>query len=106
MPFKIYKWKPTLMPIRLKVDGTYMDFDWKRCVLLIDSVNRDNRDDEDDIFIVKVLEPAVATTTLNFTLWESETDSLELWAKYNWRLKIEGDAIPTWTDLQSLIIVS
>ena len=106
MPFKIYKWKPTLMPIRLKVDGAYMDFNWKRCVLLIDSVNRDDRYDENDILLVKVLEPVVSTTTLNFTLTDIETDWLELWSKYNWRLKIEGDAIPTWTDLQSLIIVS
>lgn len=106
MPFKIYKWKPTLIPIRLKVDGEYMDFDWKRCVLLIDSVNRDNRDDEDDILLVKVLEPVVSTTTLNFDLSDTETASLNIWSQYNWRLKIEGDAIPTWTDLQSLIIVS
>lgn len=73
---------------------------------ITDSVNRDDRYDENDILLVKVLEPVVSTTTLNFDLSDTETASLNIWSQYNWRLKIEGDAIPTWTDLQSLIIVS
>lgn len=104
MIIKLFRGKLCLVPIRLKVEWEYIDFDWKRCVLMFDYTNKEERDDEDNAFLVKVLEPATATDKLLFVINENETKLFDTGHQYSWRLKIEGGAIPTWTDLQPLVI--